>query len=92
MSLRVVGQTFPTRPKGACIVEFDSLEQSFRGHVTIDWDPPSQTFGINVRDIGTSKTTAGIRELASQVVTVVHQKFPDAVITTIKPHYTPLGP
>ena len=31
VSLRVVGQTFPTRPKGACIVEFDSLEQSFRG-------------------------------------------------------------
>ncbi len=53
-SLRVVDQMLPTRPRGACIVELDNQEHSPRELVTIDWDPPSRTLGIHVKQAGTS--------------------------------------
>jgi len=93
ISLRVVDQMLPTRPRGACIVELDNQqEQSSRVLVTIDWDPGSRTLGIHVQQPGTSKPTASAQQLASQVVAAVHRKFPDGVIATVKPTYSPLGP
>jgi hypothetical protein len=90
--LRVVDQMLPTRPRGACIVELDNEERSPRELVTIDWDPGSRTLGIHVKQAGTSKTTTSTQEVASQVLAAVHKKFPDGVITTVKPHYGFLGP
>jgi hypothetical protein len=91
-SLRVVNHMLPTRPRGACIVELDNLQQSPRELVTIDWDPSSRTLGIHVKQAGTSKTTAATQEVASQVLAAAKVKFPDGTITTIKPHYGFLGP
>jgi hypothetical protein len=92
LSLRIVNQIVPTRPTGGCIVMLENQAESSRLLVTMGWDPGSRTLGIHVQEIGTNKTTARTRDLASQVMSAVQKEFPEAVITTRKPTYGPLGP
>jgi hypothetical protein len=95
LPLRVEGETYPSHPKGQCIVDMRSVNLADELGVTILLSPTDYRISLQFRELRhghmNADTPTGIQaELASQTVALTQKRFPDAVIT--HPHYSLLGP
>lgn len=93
LDMHVVDQVFPARPKGQCIVELGDPRHPQSAVTTIGWNPGALKFSIRVAQFGQANAAKeGARDLASEVIGIAHEKYPDAVITPYSVGRTIVGP
>jgi hypothetical protein len=82
LPLQIVDQTFPTRPKGQCIMDLDYQGHSPpRAPIGLLYDPQTHQIGIRVALKGPIDT----EHLALQMTAIVAERFPGATVSEIHP-------
>ena len=97
LPLRVEDETYPSHPKGQCLVDLRSVNLANELGVTILSSPTDRRILLQFRELRRGHmdafTPTGMgAELTSQTVALTQKRFPDVSITATHPHYGLLGP